>query len=267
VGQPGLIDIQGVRLAFFDWCLKQSTPSFEHPRVKVYVTGTERWIESDRYPLAEATPKPLYLHSGGSANSSSGDGRLRWEAPPAKAAPDRFRHDPRNPVPSRDPSGNHADIHARQDVLVYTSDSLTGPVEILGRVFVKLWASTDAKDTDFTAKLLDVHPDGKSVLIGTQNVGVRRGRYLKGYDREVLLKPGAIEEYSIELFDIGHAFLPGHRIRVEIASSASPYISPNHGTGNPIATDTAFVVANQTVYHDSARPSRILLPVLSGGKP
>jgi hypothetical protein len=117
-------------------------------------------------------------------------------------------------------------------------------------------------DTDFTAKVLDVHPDGRSVILGPSEVGVRRARYRHGYDRTVSLSPGRPEEYSIELFDIGHRFLPGHRIRVEISSSAFPFIAPNQNTGLPVATDTTWRIARQTIFHDQARPSRILLPML-----
>jgi putative CocE/NonD family hydrolase len=147
-------------------------------------------------------------------------------------------------------------------VLVYTSEALTDPVEIVGRVFVKLVAASDAVDTDFTAKLLDVHPDGRAVLLGPSEVGVRRARYRNGYEKTEPLTPGKAEEYTIELFDIGHRFLAGHRIRLEISSSASPYIAPNTNTGLPVATDTTWRIARQSVFHDRRRPSRVLLPVL-----
>jgi putative CocE/NonD family hydrolase len=165
-------------------------------------------------------------------------------------------------VPSKGATIDHRDVQQRQDVLVYSSEVLTDTVEVVGRVFVQLWAASDARDADFTAKLLDVYPDGRALLLGPQELGAKRARYRFGYDREVPLEPGRVEEYTIELFDVGHGFLPGHRIRVEIASSGSPYIHPNPGTGRPIASDTSFVVANQTIYHDRTRPSRIILPVI-----
>lgn len=268
-----ILPIQANRVAFFDWCLKQSKPKVDLPRVRVFVTGANRWIHADRYPLPEMVTRPLYLRSGGAANSSSGDGRLSWEAPRAEP-PDTFTYDPRNPVPSKAIASDHRVIETRKDVLVYTSDSLIAPVEIVGRVFVSLFASSDATDTDFTAKLLDVYPDGRAVLLGPSEVCVRRARYRKGYERTELLTPGKAEEFSIELFDIGHRFLSGHRIRVEISSSASPFITPNSNTGPAVATDTTWRVARQTVFHDGAKLSRILLPVLpirdstsTGGRP
>lgn len=261
VPQEAIVPIQENRVAFFDWCLKQSKPRPDIPRVRVFVTGANRWIHAERYPLPDVEVKSLYLRSGGAANSSAGDGRLTWDAPSREPA-DTFTYDPKNPVPSLAIARDHQAVQKRGDVLVYTSESLTAPVEIVGRVFVALVAASDAVDTDFTAKLLDVHPDGKAVLLGPSETGVKRARYRKGYDRMAPLTPGKAEEYRIELFDIGHRFLPGHRIRLEISSSAAPFITPNSNTGLPVATDTTWRVARQTVYHDAARPSRVLLPVL-----
>ena len=261
VGADAIIPIQENRIAFFDWCLKQSKPRPDIPRVRLYVTGANRWIHADTYPLPEMQVKAMYLRSGGAANSVSGDGRLAWEAPRSEPS-DTFTYDPKNPVPSRGITTDHRSVETRRDVLVYTSDSLTAPVEIVGRVFVTVFATSDASDTDFTAKLLDVSPDGRALLLGPSEVGVKRARYRQGYDRMVPLTPGKAEEYKIELFDIGHRFLAGHRIRVEISSSASPYITPNSNTGLPIATDTTWRVAKQSIHHDAARPSRVLLPVI-----
>ena len=257
-----ILPIQKIRIQYFDWCLKQSTPSFAAARVRVFIPGTNRWIESDRYPLAEAPARALYLTSNGSANTSLGDGRLSWD-PPETSPPDRYSYDPRKPTPAQDPTTNHVRIEDRTDVLVYSTPVLTDTVEIAGRVFVKLWAASDALDTDFTGKLLDVYPDGKVVLLGSVPAGVRRARYRNSYEHTTLLTPGKAEEFSIELFDIGHAFLPGHRIRVEISSSVAYFADPNLNTGKPIASDTTVVVANQTVYHEAGRASRILLPVLA----
>lgn len=258
--EASTLPIQQMRLDFFDACLKE-TERFVAPRVRLFLTGSNRWIEADRYPLPMAEPTPLYLHSAGKANSAAGDGRLSWSAPGTQP-PDRYRYDPRNPVRSRGIATDHRPGQQRQDVLVYTSEVLKDSVDVVGRVFVKLYAASDARDTDFTAKLLDVYPDGRSIKLGPTDVGVRRARYRNGYDREELLEPGKTELYTIELFDVGHTFLPGHRIQVEVSSSAFPYIDANTNTGNPVATDTAFRVASQTIYHDNARSSHVLLPIL-----
>jgi len=157
-------------------------------------------------------------------------------------------------------------VEIRRDVLVYTSEELAEPLTILGPVTVHLYAASDARDTDFTAKLLDVTPDGKALNLGPEGMGIRRARYRNGYAKEEPLTPNKPEKFPIELFDIGHTFLPGHRIRVEISSSASPLFNPNQNTGNPVATDTEWKTANQTVYHDKDLPSHILIPVLPPDK-
>jgi len=126
-----------------------------------------------------------------------------------------------------------------------------------------LYAASDAKDTDFMARLVDVYPNGTAINLGTyESGGSIRARYRQGFDQEILLEPGKIEKYRIELFDMGHVFLPGHRIRLEISSSAYPILHPNPNTGNPIATDTQQQVAHQTIYHDLEHPSSVLLPVI-----
>jgi putative CocE/NonD family hydrolase len=258
-----VIDTKKLHLDFFDWCLKKTSPSFEAPRARIYLTGADTWRTFDAYPPPEATPTRLFLTSGGRANGLSGDGRLSWQ-PVDDSPPDRFRYDPKNPVPG---SMNELAIDRRPrqdrpDVLVYTGEVLTEPVEIVGTVTVDLQAATDARDTDFVAVLTDVYPDGRAVQLGAR-VGIRRARYRNGYEREELLTPGRVERYTIELNDIAHQFKAGHRIRLEITSSSAPYYNPNQNTGNPVATDTEWKVANQTIHHERARPSAVTLPVLS----
>jgi putative CocE/NonD family hydrolase len=228
--------------------------------------GANEWRDLDAYPPREAEPRSLYLTSGGRANSLSGDGRLAWTVT-SDAPPDRYTFDPKHPVPSRgfDNGTDQTANQRRDDVLVYTSDVLSEPVEIIGPVEVVLHAATDARDTDFTAKLTDVYPDGRALLLGPQTAGVIRARYRNGFDREELVTPGAVEEYTIRIGHVGHAFLAGHRIRIEISSSATPFVNPNQNTGNPVATDTEWKVAHQTIYHDRARPSRVVLPVMPAG--
>jgi len=265
VGSESVIDTQELHLRFFDWCLAQRTDRFEQPRVRLFVTGANQWRSFDSYTPSAVENRTFYLSSGGRANSLIGDGRLIAEAP-GNEPPDRFTYDPKRPVPSG-VGGNYlaADRHPiqrRDDVLVYTSDPLETPIEVIGNVQVTIQAATDGKDTDFTAVLTDVFPDGRAVALGP-SIGIRRGRYRFGSSREVLLTPGKVESYPIELFDIAHRFEAGHRIRVEVSSSAAPMFNPNQNTGNPIATDTVWRVARQTVYHDRANVSSIRLPVLN----
>lgn len=261
-----VVDNKPIHLAFFDRYLKQRSGQLDFPRARVYLTGVNRWQDLRAWPPASAETRRLYLRSGGRANSLDGDGTLAW-TPPAAEPPDRFTYDPLRPVPvtvgRADPRGvDHRPIEARDDVLVYTSDVLTDTVFVTGRVFVTLHAETDGRDTDFTGKILDVQPDGRALKLGpTENGGVIRARYRNGYREPELLRPYTIERYRIELFDVGHAFLPGHRIRLEISSSAFPALDPNTNTGTPPATDTVTRIARQTVYHDGQRPSFVELPV------
>ncbi len=233
------------------------------------MTGENQWRDFDAYPPAASQVQRLYLHSGGQANTSMTDGVLDWNEP-GDEPPDQYVHDPSDPVPSTtggDPRGiDHRPIGQRNDVLVYTSEPLEDSVVVIGNVFVRLHAATDARDTDWVVKVLDVHPDGRSLKIGPTEVGVLRARYREGYEETVLLEPGEVEEYRIEHFDVAHTFMPGHRIQLQVASAAFPFIDVNTNTGNPARTDTDWVIANQTVFHDRSRPSFIELPVLEGGR-
>lgn len=267
LSKDSIIDNLGMHLAFFDHYLKGSTARFDQPRVRVYVSGLNRWRTYDRFPVPDARDQRIYLSGSGRANGLAGDGALAFSLKSVLPVPDRFRFDPKAPVPLDLVAGafgsDRSKVQSRQDVLVYTTPPLEKAVEVIGPVRVELWAASDAKDTDFTAALTDVGPDGKALELGPKPVGIVRARYRNGVEApEALLKPGEIVKYSIDLGAIGHAFLPGHRIRVEISSSAYPMFNPNQNTGNPIATDTEWRTANQTVYHDAARPSALVLPVV-----
>jgi uncharacterized protein len=260
-----VVDMRALHLGFFDHYLKGATPSFEFPRARIYVTGDNRWRDFDEYPPAETQVRQLYLHGGGRANSLLGDGRLSWDRP-ADEPPDLYTYDPKNPVPSalngEDMPLDHRPIQRRDDVLVYTSEVLAERLEVIGQPVVELYAASDSLDTDFTAKILDVYPGGCAVKLGTLPAGVVRARHRNGFGSPQLLTPGKAEQYRIQLFDLAHAFLPGHRVRIEISSSAFPFVAPNQNTGNPIPTDTEWRVASQTVYHDRDHPSHVALPVM-----
>lgn len=265
--EASIVDTKELHLAFFEHYLKGTGPEFDLPKAKVYLTGTNVWREFDAFPPAQAKNTPLYLHSNGEANTIGGDGTLTWDMP-TQESPDTFTYDPQDPVQAR--FGYALDCREtvkRQDVLVYTTGVLEEPVEIIGEVSVVLYASSDALDTDFTARLLDVHPDGRAINLGADPAGgIIRARYRNGYEKEELLEPNKPELFDIKLFYMGHTFAAGHRIRVEISSSATPDYCPNQNTGNPVATDTEWRIAHQTIYHDRDRPSRIVLPIMKNGK-
>lgn len=267
--EDSVVDFRRLHLAFFDSCLKGKTARPDLPQVRLYFTGENRWRSFGEYPPAVARVQQLYLTSAGNANTLSGDGHLAWQRPRA-SAPDKFTYDPRKPVPSILKGAHFAvdqrELERREDVLVYTSDPLKAPLTVAGPVVVKLFAATDASDTDFVAKLLDVYPDGRAVKLGPVPAGVKRARYREGYDREKLLTSGSPQAYDIDLFDIAHTFLAGHRIRIDVSSSVAPYVNPNQNTGNPVATDTEWRIARQTIFHDRAHPSHVELSVLDGAR-
>ncbi len=266
--RESIIDTRAMHLAFFDRYLKQTASSFDQPRVRLFVSGKNVWRNFDHFPVRDATETRLYLSSGGKANGAGGDGALGWSKP-NRSGGDSYLFDPKNPVTLNLTAELFAmdrkETQSRPDVLVYTSPSLDKEVEVIGPVAVELFAASDAKDTDFTAAISDVGPDGKAVLLGSKPVGIIRARYRNGPDAQAsLLTPGKVERYRINLGSIGHAFLPGHRIRVEISSSAFPMFNPNQNTGNPIATDVDWNSANQTIFHGGARASALILPVYKG---
>lgn len=260
-----IIDNYRVHLEFFDRYLKQTADKFNYPRARLYVTGRNEWRDFDTYPVPAAKAVRLYLSSHGQANSLFGNGRLI--AVGSAAGPeDKYAFDPGNPVPLSPASGmfgvDRRALERRDDILVYTGEALTAPMEVIGQVGVELYAASDARDTDFTASIIDVYPDGRAVVLGMRVAGIIRARYRNGLEKTELLMPGKVEKYHIDLGHLAHSFEPGHRVRVEISSSAAPHYSPNQNTGNPVETDTEWRTAHQTIYHDVRHPSALVLPVL-----
>jgi uncharacterized protein len=230
------------------------------PRVRLFISGSRRWLKLDHYPPAEARIRAFFLCSDAPANSSRGGGGLSEEQ--AHGAADVFCYDPLDPVPYKAGAEDHREIERRGDVLVYSSPARQDPLTVVGAVEMVLHASSDGTDTDFTAKLLDVYPDGRVVSL-THAGGILRARYRRGFHRTEALTPGEPVELRIRLSHVGHTFLRDHRIRLEVSSSCFPLADPNTNTGADFATDTQHRKAHQTVFHDAARPSRLLLPVLS----
>jgi len=199
-----------------------------------------------------------------------GDGVLS-PVPPAGEPEDHFMYDPRNPVPTR--GGNHIlpiyyprgpasqlDVEERHDVLVYTSDVFPDDIEVTGPVVVKLYAATSVTDTDFTAKLVDVYPDGRAYNIVD---GIIRARYRKGPEAPpTLIQPNTVVEYTVDLSSTSNVFKKGHRMRVEVSSSNFPRFDRNPNTGELSYKARCVTTALQTVFHDTERPSHILLPTV-----
>lgn len=260
-----VLDILQVHLDFFGRFLKQTKDRFHRSPINLYVTGRNEWLALDSYPIPGIATTKLYLSSQGRANSLFGDGYLSTIG--VDKPDDHYTFDPSDPVPLDifAPGGiygvDRRALEHRSDVLVYTSDSMRDATEVIGRVYVELYAASDACDTDFTASILDVFPDGRAVVLGPRVVGIVRARHRSGSEKAELLTPGRVEEFHIELGHIAHSFEPGHRIRIEISSSAAPMYNPNQNTGNPVALDMEWRVARQRVCHDSRHPSALILPV------
>jgi uncharacterized protein len=263
--------VADLALQWFDhWLAGKETPLMDTRPVRYFMMGDNAWQEAGTWPPA-STPTRWYLRSGGRANTRHGDGALTLETPGAEPA-DSYRYNPADPVPSLGgrtlhpnlgPAGvqNQATLEEREDVLVYTSARLTTRLAVAGPVSVTLFAASSAPDTDFTAKLIDVEPDGYCANIAE---GIIRARYRNGEPHEELLEPGEVTEFGIDLWDVAHTFRTGHRIRLEISSSNFPRFDRNLNSAvSPgLAGSGELQVADQQVWHDANHASHLTLPVL-----
>lgn len=248
---------------WFDRWLKEGPGTAAAP-VRIFVMGENKWRDEQEWPLARARATTFFLHSDGRANTLAGSGSLSTVAPGDEPA-DQYTYDPWDPVPtgaiggySRIPSDQRA-IEQRADVLVYTTPPLERDVEVTGPLSVTLWIASSARDTDFTAKLVDVHPDGTARAI---NDGILRTRYRKSKSAPALLTPDEPTEITIDMGATSNVFLAGHRIRLDLSSSNFPRFDRNPNTGGTFGEDAELLRASQTVFHDSKRPSRLVLPVI-----
>jgi putative CocE/NonD family hydrolase len=270
-GPTAHVDESALKLRWYDSRLKGIDNGVDRePPVKLFLMGRNEWVLENEYPLARTNYRPMYFAGGRKANTDKGDGRLTWDKPSGPSASDRFRYDPNDPVPSvggnnccgtPTPAGprDQRTIEGRQDVLVYTSEVLQDEIEVTGPVKVVLYASSDAVDTDFVAKLVDVHPDGTTYNMAE---GMLRARYRESLSRPSLLQPGQVYRFEIDLVGTSVAFLKGHRLRVHVTSSHFPQFDRNPNTGATFGATKEVRVAQQTVYHDAERASHILLPVI-----
>jgi putative CocE/NonD family hydrolase len=267
-GPQSRVETRRLQLRWFDHYLlgKDNGVDRELP-VDVFVFGDNMWRKEAAWPLARAVSTKWYVSSGGNANTSAGDGVLDT-IPPTGAVADTFTYDPANPTPylidSRElETSLNEDFTAlnasRHDALVFTSKPLTKPIEVTGQMSATLWAATDAKDTDWNVMLLDVFPDGHAERVQD---GVARARFRRGFDKEVLLTPGSVERYDIDLWFTSRVFEPGHRLRVSVSSALFPKYDRNLNTGGNNERDSTFAVAHQRLVHDAAHPSQVVLPVI-----
>lgn len=254
-------------MRWFDyWLQGKDDGIMDEPPVRYYVMGdvTDPKAPGNEWRTAWAWPVPArttsyFLTTGGALNE---------KLPGEQESTDGYTYDPKNPVPTvgggnlftkKGPMDQRA-IGDRKDVLKFQTPVLAAPVEVTGRVTVEVWAESDAPDTDYMAKLVDVYPDGSERLVLDS---AARARFREGPDHEVFMKKGEVYRFSIDMWSTSIIFNKGHRIAVHITSSNDPRFDPNPNTGKPLRADSETRVAKNTIHHDRAHPSRVLLPVVS----
>lgn len=259
--------------AWFDMWLKGEKNDFKEktPRVQYYTMGSNEWQAAEQWPPKAAEMTTFYLSSNGKANSLYGDGQLLRAQPKGQQPADQFVYDPMNPVKSyggnvcctgnavRGGAYDQQVMETRNDILVYTSDVLEEGVEITGSIESTLYVSSDAKDTDFTIKLIDVYPDGKAYNLDET---IQRVRYREGYEKEVFMKKGEVYKVDLTPMSTSNYFAKGHRIRIEVSSSNFPRFTRNLNTGGNNFDEKEGVVATNQIHHSAKYPSQIKLPMM-----
>lgn len=264
-------DYVGLTQKWFDHFLKGlDNEVTSQPKVRAYMMGVNQWRSYKSWPPEQVAYVSYYLDSDGRANSLYGDGRLS-SSKPAKPGTDGFTYDPLRPVPSlggsiccfsstiAGGSFDQSSVEMRNDVLVYTTPPLTDALEITGPVKVSLYLSSDRSDTDLTVKLLDVYPDGKAYNL---DESIQRTRWRGGWDKPVFLIPGQVSRVEVGPLVTSNAFLPGHRIRIEVSSSNFPHFERNLNTGGNNYDEKDPLVAHNVIHHGPEYPSVIVLPVI-----
>jgi putative CocE/NonD family hydrolase len=267
------LDYQDIVYGFFDRFLTgEASPRLDKlPRVTYFTMGLNTWQTSNTWPPEGALTETFYLSSGGHANSLFGDGTLTT-APPDADRPDAFTYDPMNPVTSyggnvcctgtaiQAGSFDQRKMEARADVLVYTSEPFKEGTELSGPIVPTLYVSSDARDTDFTVKVLDVYPDGRAYNL---DESIQRMRYRDGYDKPLAwMRPGEVHKVTLQPLTTSNYFAPGHRLRIEVSSSNFPRFDRNLNTGGNNYDETAGVVAHNTVHHSKQYPSHVTITVV-----
>jgi len=260
-----------ITLDWYDYLLRGVKNEFAGSKpVRIFVMGANTWRDEDEWPLARARSTKYFLHSGGKANSMGGDGRLSPSAP-ATEPMDQYVYDPANPVQTiggplccdsqhlAPGPRDQRPVEARDDVLIYSTPPLAQDMEVTGPVALELYAKSSAVDTDFTAKLVDVDPDG---FARNLTEGILRCRYRDSRETASLMNPGEIYKLSIDLWATSNVFLKGHVLRLEVSSSNFPRFDRNLNSGEDIKSGHRFVTATNGILHDAQHPSALILPVV-----
>ncbi|HEY0756155.1 MAG TPA: CocE/NonD family hydrolase [Ktedonobacteraceae bacterium] len=266
-GPQAVIPIYDEVTRWFKRWLRNDSQISQDPPVRIFVMGENIWRDEQEWPLARTQWTPFYLHSGGGANSRFGDGTLSI-LPSAEDEPaDGYTYHPANPTPFlTEPTSeqigeadDYTAVQRRDDVLVYQTEPLQSATEITGPVYMELYASSSAPDTDFMAMLIDVWPNGYRQRLCD---GMVRARFRAGMDSPSLIEPGQIYHYAFTCWNTSQVFKAGHHICVQISSSSFPKYDRNLNTGAALGQTSEFVSAEQRIYHDADHPSAIILPVI-----
>lgn len=265
-GSEAKVDLTAAQIRWFDYWLKgkQNGVDKDAP-VRIFVMGDNQWRDETEWPLSRAKEKTLYLTSGGKANTPKGDGRL-VSSKPQQSASDQYDFDPTNPVPSLHGPAmftiptDQGPLADRRDILVYQTEPLSERIEVTGNPIVELFASSSAPDTDFFVRLIEVAPSG---IAHDVSLGMVRARYRNGLEKPKLLAGGETVKYTIRMNPTSNAFLPGHRIRLDITSSDFPNYDRNHNTSADQNADGELKTAMQTIHHGEAQATKILLPCVA----
>jgi len=261
-GPDAELDTHQLQINWFDYWLKGISNGVDKgPPVRIFVMGDNQWRDEQHWPLQRTKDKVFYITSDGHANTPSGGGKL-VEKEPVSSENDGYTYDPNDPVPTpygaqRPQAVDLRQLASRQDILVYQTEPLTDRVEVTGNPMVELYAASSAPDTDWFVRLIDVYPDGLALDVAQ---GFVCARYRSGLDKPRFIEPGEVVKYTIRMRPTSNAFLPGHRIRLDITSSDFPNYDRNHNTALDQNTDTTLVIANQVIYHGGEQATRIILP-------
>ena len=274
-GPEEVIDINGFILDWLDKQIGGLPESWgERKRARIFLMGSNDWHDFADWPPPGTKEQSFYLHSGGRANTLLGDGVLTASHAPSHAtglnndAPfDEYTYDPDDPTPYLYDAGtlqvggpfDSRSVERRDDVLCYTTEELPQDLTVCGRIFAELWVSTSADDTEFCAKLCDVHPNGLARQLCDGNL---RMAFRDSLEKPSPVKPGEIVKLRVDMWATGIRVFAGHRLRLEVASAALPKIAAHTNTLDPPGSAVRAVVARNRVWHDEQHPSRLLLPVV-----
>lgn len=272
-GPQATLNMSEVEVPWLDhWLQGKDNGLMRQPPVRIFVMGENRWRDEQEWPLARTKYTKYYLHGANGADQSTVAGVLDANKPRAAKASATYVYDPDNPVPtlgggllplSLGPGPrDQSPLGQRADVLTFTTAALEQDTEVTGPLQVTLYASSSAKDTDFTAKLVDVHADGKAYNLTD---GIIRARYRESFEAPRLIEPGKVYEYTISLVATSNVFKKGHRIRVDISSSNFPHFDRNPNTGHEFGADAERQPATQTIFYTRKYPSHITLPIIPRG--